>query len=311
MTHPLRVLTQGEFPYSLRDVDRVTEPLGIVWELLKDQDFAPAVTFTGFLWNLDTYTVELTSKKREKYLQAIADWKAKPLHTLEETQKLLGKLLHASNVTPGGRAYLTCLEAFLGVCVDKPSMPRRPPRDTNRDLDWWATQLSRTFTAIPIPGPVTILRLHAFSDASSGVGIGVILGNRWRAWRFRPGWKSERREIGWAEAVGFEFLVRLVIQSNPPHPHLRLHGDNQGVVAAWRNGRSRNPQVNSVFKRIHEILVGTGIHIYCDYVPSNDNPADGPSRGQYPPQSNLLPPIDIPLDVAPFLEDVRPGSERS
>ncbi len=128
MSCPLKVLSSGEFPYSLADVNAVTDPLGIVWELQKDQDFASSVTFTGLVWDLCAYTVDLTAKKREKYIQTIVDWKKKPLHTLDETQKLLGKLLHATQVVPGGRAYLTCLEAFLGVFGDTPLMPRRPPR---------------------------------------------------------------------------------------------------------------------------------------------------------------------------------------
>lgn len=306
MVFPLQVLTTGEYPYTLESINAITDPLGIVWELSKDQDFAPAVTFTGLLWDLDGQTVQLTESKRVKYLCAIKEWRAKPLHTLEETQKLLGKLLHASQVAPSGRAYLTCLESFLGVFGDSPKMPRRPPRGTDHDLSWWVDRLSRPHSPITIPGPVVVLGLDAYSDASSRVGVGIVMGGRWRAWKLRAGWDCERRDIGWAEAVGFELLVRAVVQSNPPHPHVRIFGDNQGVVAAWRNGRSRNPRTNEVFKRVHELLERVGLHVYCEYVPSANNPADGPSRGQYPPWNLLLPPIELPPDVEPLLRCVEP-----
>jgi hypothetical protein len=38
-------------------------------------------------------------------------------------------------------------------------------------------------------------------------------------------------------------------------------------------------------------------------VPSSSNPADGPSRGIYPPSSLLLPPITLPPGLEQFLTD--------
>lgn len=69
-----------------------------------------------------------------------------------------------------------------------------------------------------------------------------------------------------------------------------------GVVEGWQNGRSRNHAVNEVFRRIHELLAELqgAPTFHPRYVPNADNPADGPSRGIYPPKSLLLPPVHLP-----------------
>lgn len=40
---------------------------------------------------------------------------------------------------------------------------------------------------------------------------------------------------------------------------------------------------------------------HAQYVPSNDNPADGPSHGIYPSAHLLLPPVELPAELTPFV----------
>jgi hypothetical protein len=210
---------------------------------------------------------------------------------------------------------------MLGIFGDNPHMPRTPPRGTHRDLVWWEQILSRAVLYRTIPGPCEVIDCSAFSDASSGTGVAIVIQGRWRAWRLLPGWKSSERDIGWAEAIGFEFLVRSLIQTGhfSANTHLKVFGDNTGVVEGWWNGRSRNHEVNFVFRRIHVILAQSNhtihsrylfyltqilyIQLASRYVATGANPADAPSRGKYPPHSLLLPPITIPDAVSPYIID--------
>ncbi len=133
-------------------------------------------------------------------------------------------------IIPEGRAYLTSLESLIAISRDLPFKPRTPSAATADDLAWWLTQLDFPSLHRLIPHPVAPTDLHAFSDASIRVGIGIVLDRQWCAWTLTTGWKSDARDIGWAEAVGFELLVYAIIRRKETGGSYRVYGDNQGVV---------------------------------------------------------------------------------
>ena len=297
------------FTYSLSDVDDVSSNLGIIWALQKDQPFKSSTIYIGFLWDLNHMTVSLTPEKVDKYLSAIHKWRKRPAHTLQDVQELYGKLLHACSAVPQGRAYLIHLETMLSTCGPRPFTPHQADKLLAQDLDWWSTLLQSGGVSRSIRARSDIKNYEAFSDASSGIGIAIVIGKQWRAWRLIPGWKTldGNRDIGWAEAIGFEFLVyALAALPNLGHnANLLVHGDNTGIVEGWWKHRHRNKAVNDVFRRIHRFLHNLPycMDVNTIYVPSASNPADEPSRGIYGPTSLLLPPIDIPEPIKRFVID--------
>ena len=88
------------FPYGFKEIDEITAPLGIPWETSKDVPFSSVITFAGLSWDLDQKKVSLLDSKKEKYRKAISEWRQCPTHTLEDTQKLYGKLLYACHIIP-------------------------------------------------------------------------------------------------------------------------------------------------------------------------------------------------------------------
>jgi hypothetical protein len=304
-----RSKTDAEFCYNFDDIDHVSQKLGIPWEKSKDLPFDSSTIYIGFIWDISLLTVSLSQSKKDKYLGEIKEWQSRAKHTLNDVQKLYGKLLHTCHVIPMGRAFLTELEAMLGIYHNSPFLPRSPAKGIAADLDWWVPILQRQSLSRSIPGPVRLLDFGAFSDASSGVGIAIVVRGRWRAWRLIPGWQTldGQRDIGWAEAIGFECLVRMLCSLDDGRQNYLAHGDNNGVVEGWWNGRSRNRAINRVFRRIHFLLSERpmGDRVHTVYVKSERNPADGPSRGIYPSDSLLLPPLTLPQCLIPFLIDAR------
>lgn len=278
--------------------------LGIPWEPSKDMPFSCTVTYLGFTWELDNQTVILSDSKCTKYIQAIEDWHSSRMHPLADVQKLYGRLLHATRVIPAGRAYLTSLEATLAIFGDTPFKPRTPPHHSLDDLSWWHQVLSRPPCPLPIPGPTPIHNFNAFSDTSSGVGIGITLGTHWKAWTLRPGWKSDNRDIGWVESISFELLILHILSDGASNLHFQVFTDNRGVVEGWWNRHSRNRPTNNTFKRIHSALEKANCTAHTKYIPSGDNPADGPSHGIYPPAHLMLPTLPTPPTLCPFISDV-------
>ena len=216
---------------------------------------------------------------------------------------MYGKLLHACHVVPAGRSYLTSLEVFLGQFHNHPFHLHSPPRRTASDLQWWKTKLGQPTLARPIPSPTPIIDARAYSDASSETGIRITIRDKWRAWQLLLGWKADGRDIGWAEAIGFLLLVLTLFPSAPRGSHIKVFGDNRGVVKGWWKGRSQNKPTNDVFRDVHALTEEEGIFFHTRYVPSKENPADNPSRGVYDHQSCLLPAILIPLSIRQYLCD--------
>ena len=280
--------------------------LGIEWESSKSVPFGTEVPYLGFRWDLHARVVHLPKEKKTKYLAAITEWEKRRTHNLLEVQKLHGKLQHASMVIPAGRAFLTSLEAMLGCFNNSPFLPHTPPHDTPDDLSWWKCQLRRPDVSRPILQPQPLINLRAYSDASSGFGIAITVGPRWRAWQLVPGWKSRGRDIQWAEAVGFKLLAVCLCTLSGKGDHLVLHGDNRGVVDGWWKRSSANKPTNHIFRRVLQLSEDSGRAFHSRYVASAQNPADAPSRGRYPHPKLLLHPIVVPPSVRPFLIDVRP-----
>jgi hypothetical protein len=289
--HPIKTLpnhahtpnTNTSFAYTLDHVDAISEKLGIPWERSKDQPFGPSFTYLGFHWDIDNKTVTLTEHKREKYCQTIRNWNLNTKHSLNETEKLHGKLLHATHIIPKGRAYLSGLERLMATQRDKPHVPLSSPKGTDFELNWWMQALSSLPSPRPIPAPTQVLDVQAFSDASSGTGIAFLVGKKWKAWRLLPGWQSDGRDIAWAEAIALELMVHAVVAEHGQNKSYRLYCDNRVVVEGWPNGRSRNQHVNLAFRRLHDLSDETNSIFLTRYIPSALNPADGPSRGRFPP----------------------------
>jgi hypothetical protein len=256
---------ESDFTYSFTNIDNVSSSLGIPWESSKDHAFAYIAQYLGFMWNIMDLTVQLLPPKTAKYHKAIEDWRSAEMHVLLDAQRLYGKLLHACLVVPTGRARLTRLEAMLKTCSARPFVPYHSVRHLNEDLDWWFTWLSRPFVSRPIPQPKLPVHINAFSDASTSIGIAIVIDGHWRAWTLCPGWRTTdgQRDIGWAECVGFELLTITILDTRV-HEGQRdfwVFCDNQGVVGGWKNSRSRNRETNNVFKWIFDRLDSLDVEV--------------------------------------------------
>ena len=195
------------FHYAGSHIDKISMWLRICWEPFKTIPFVTKVPYLGFRWDLHEWCIYLPEEKHVKYLAAIALWKAVCAHNLLKTQKLYGKLLHATLVLPEGRAYLTGLEAMLTSFNNNPFILHTPPHDTPEDLEWWKQQLSCPHISIPISVPKPLVNYQACSNVSMSFSVTISIAPKWQAWKLIAGWKSQGRVIQWAEAISFKLLI--------------------------------------------------------------------------------------------------------
>lgn len=153
-----------------------------------------------------------------------------------------------------------------------------------KDLKWWKASLAV---------PNITMRLcteinpddsyHVYTDASTSWGIGIIIGSEFDRFKLVEDWRDGddgKRDIGWAEFIAVEMAVYFLLSIHRLHNrHFTIHTDNQGVIGAWKSRSSRNPAQNEVLGRIIRMLLKSQCYLSLSYVPSEENPADPPSRG--------------------------------
>jgi hypothetical protein len=142
-------------------------------------------------------------------------------------------------------------------------------------------------------------------DASTGWGIGIILGDCWYAFQLKTDWKVEGRDICWLEAVALELLVYFLIELGYQDCHLLIHSDNNGAIGAHEKGRSSNAAINLCVRRTYAATALHGIVPSFKYVESAANPSDPISRGDLGSPPKQLPRLfKLPPDLKPFFHAV-------
>ncbi|KAF5344196.1 hypothetical protein D9757_015269 [Collybiopsis confluens] len=115
-------------------------------------------------------SVEVPEQKRIKYLKELESWDTQSTHDARQVSKIYGQLLHVSLVLTRGKAYLIELEKFAADLDHEPPLTKhRPPRRWPVDAKWWREALANPISA-PIPGPIDLIDIQAFSDASRWQG---------------------------------------------------------------------------------------------------------------------------------------------
>ncbi|TFY77143.1 hypothetical protein EWM64_g6869 [Hericium alpestre] len=293
-----------EYPYDLHDILRITSSLGIPWHDIseKGHDFSFSTQYGGFEWDLEHKRIALLDKKRKKYMHKIQAVLANPENrvNLRMVQSLHGTLQHASFVYRDGRAFLPALTHFIASFPNAFALFHLPTRVRN-DLIWWQDTLSHEDFSRSL-FPRTVIDLHIYVDASTGWGIGLVVGDRWAAWRLVGEWRSADRDIGWAEFIAVE-LAALWISTQPVRDaNVLVHGDNQGVIDSLTKGRCRNLSRNEVIRRITTSLIPANLTLSTMYIPSAHNPADSCSRGELGPvERRLQVNFELPIELQPFL----------
>jgi len=292
------------FTYSADLIWRIAEELGWPWAPAKFVDFATSFLYIGFLWDLAEKKVELPEKKKKKYITRLAPWTLGSLHTVKDTEQIIGTLNHICLVIPEGRSRLVSLYKFRGGFKVHHSheTKHKLPVGVFSDLSWWKERLEDDFVGMKIIRPPDPLNTALFVDASTGWGIGLILDGKWLAWQFKDGWNSDSREIGWAEMVAVELAIRTLITGKFSNCHIVVRSDNKGVVGAIGAGRSRGTQQNLILREIVKLIQSNELWISTTWISTVDNPADGPSRGIFPGRESLYAfPPKLPYPSAKLL----------
>jgi hypothetical protein len=282
----------------------VASELGWPWSPTKCKPFSSAFRYIGFDWDLANKTVSLPESKRLKFRAKLQGLLSNPTIDRKACLSLVGSLNHCAVVVAMSRAHLPSFYRLASRFNNSSSdfIKLRPSREALDDAAWWMEMLSKDWCGIRIkPRPPRHPEAF-FVDASTGWGIGLVFRDRWLAWPLKAGWEGEGKTIGWAEFVALELAVLTAANAGLRDVSIPVHSDNQGVVGAFSSGYSRSPAQNAVLRRILLILHEFNLGLDLAWIPSAQNPADGPSRGRFPAWSRLLScPPRIPFILRPLV----------
>jgi len=267
------------FPYSLDSIFALTSPLGWPWKDSKTRPFASNFKYLSFSWSLVKKTVQLPDNKKSRYLQKLNPWTPGKKFTLREAQSLLGTLVHCSLAMPDSRSHLPALSRFTTSFNTTPSpfVRKTPNSSVFSDIAWWRERLSTNFAGSYLRRPPPPNPIKFWVDASTDWGIGIVFDGNWNSWKFNTNWRSNGRNIGWAEFIAIEIGHIVAISIGFSNTHFTIHSDNQGVIHAIIGGKSCSPEQNAVLQCITFLLNSHNLWISSLYVPSSENLADLPS----------------------------------
>lgn len=296
------------YAYDVEDIFRITEPLGVPWKLGKCFRYASRVVYVGFMWDLQNRTVSLPEKKRMKTLAKLEAFYTKARDgpvSLQATRSITGILSHVMFVYTAGRSYLESFFTFVSSFPESPAY-RKPqsPHSLMPALRWWREILQRPGFSRSLT-PRSRYDPDVWVDASTSWGIGVIIGNKWAAWRWADGWQRQGRDIFWAEMIALELACLYLEQLGCMNMDIVVHSDNVGVITAFSKGWSKNPQVNLAIGRAGLVCMSCNFTLLPEYVESEKNRADGLSRGVIPRVATRLSSLpSLPTELRKFLISV-------
>ncbi len=298
---------EGSIAYSYEAdlIWSIADKLGWPWARSKFIPFNTAFPYIGFWWDIEAKFVSLPQAKKEKYLTKLMPWEAGVKMTKGEAESVIGTLNHVCLVVPDGRSHMPTLYRFRASFKENdPAFIQHTISSTlAEDLAWWKHKLSLDLLGIPIITPAEPLDVSLMVDASTSWGLGLVLDGKWLAWELIQGWKSDGRDIGWAEMVVIELGLRTLIAKGLKDCHIVIRSDNQGVVGALLAGYSRNTQQNAILRRIVFLMQESGIWLSTVWISTKDNLADDPSRGVLGHKKDLLPfPPKIPSHLKPYVK---------
>jgi hypothetical protein len=284
--------------------------LGVKTNETKISHFQLEQKFIGFIWNGSAKTVRLPENKRLDRIRQVKVF-LEPGHqsSFKEVEVLAGQLNHVSFLLPQLRCYMCSVYRWLKNWF-KRKATRFTPQDVLEDLNFWHDTLT-TFQCTRLIASPEPTEINWAGDASSSYGIGVLIGQHWTQLKVVKGWETSvtpNRTIAWLETVairiGLLMLRRMKVKKGRT---LIVWTDNTTSENLVHNRKSKDRWANEEWKKIQSLLVDLQIDIVAKRVTSEENPADGLSRGVRTGHKDKdFMSLNLPDDLSLFLTEQQP-----
>ncbi|KAE8182398.1 hypothetical protein CF335_g8638, partial [Tilletia laevis] len=144
---PLRASTKlsrrDGWHYGDEEIKILADDLSL--PLHKPTPWSSIFTYAGYVFDIRERRAGLPASKAAKYRADLDIWLSSPTHRLEDAQRLLGRLLHASPVVLDSARHLTRLIGFVNVGVRSNAhagAERHGGSPLDEDVRWWRERLN-------------------------------------------------------------------------------------------------------------------------------------------------------------------------
>ena len=257
-------------------------------------------------------TINMQARLPLDKVKRITDYISTIIHkkscTRKALEQLLGHLNFATRVILPGRAFVTYLyklmasvrDSFHYVHLDK---------ECKSDLKMWLEFLS-TWNGINFfyePQLMSAADMHLYTDASSTKGFGGFYQGKW----FYDTWPKELPDISDKTlSMAFLELYPIVVAAvlwgkDWSGKRILFHCDNLAAVQILAKGRSKEPIIMKLMRRLVMCAATYNFAIYSEHLPGKLNfLADSLSRFQIEKFRQLAPDSEATATPCPRLEDI-------
>jgi len=121
-----------------------------------------------------------------------------------------GPLHHITFVYGDGHSFFALFSTFLSKLIND-YIQHHVWKPVMESLQWWQAILGKSCSSHSLTSRCP-MDPDAWVDASMDRVIGVVIGQKWAAWRLIPGWDEEGRIIGWARCTVLYLEVLILIK---------------------------------------------------------------------------------------------------
>ena len=223
---------------ALRTSLLVCQELGVPLAVHKVEGPSTRLTFLGLELDTSNMLLALPQDKLLKLRHLLAGWlHAKCVRDTQQFQSLIGQLVHATQVVPLGKAYLSRLLALAQNL--QVGQFRRLNLDAIADIAWWAN-LCDKWSGISVHQFLLLQEPahHLFTDASGSWGCGAWSLPLW----FHLPWQGYPHLNSIALKELFPVVLACALWGNHWHgTYILCHSDNAAVVAQVNKLHARDP----------------------------------------------------------------------
>lgn len=253
------------------------DALGLLLEALGVGESVPkacrpniVMIFLGIWFNSYKMTMEVEPERLRNILVELGNWKQKTHTFRKEVESLIGVLSFAAKCVRPSRVFLSRMLDFMRSL---PAQGKHPlSKEFLKDVEWWRVFMPQYngISLIPSPHWSDIDGILATDACLTGCGGVNLMTHEYFHVQFPLHFQEQGWHINELELLGIMVAIKLW-GAQLKGERLRMYCDNTVAVAAMRQARVRNPNLQKCMREITYWLSRYECELYTMHIQGSEN----------------------------------------